>query len=103
VRNGTTTLDALAVAASDRRHTLIKIDVEGAEVDVVMGAQTWMDPSNLFVIEIHQEAYLAQLKALFAAHDHELRQVEQQALPLLGLEVRDTANWWLVSSSVPMA
>jgi hypothetical protein len=101
--NGMTTLDALPVAANDRRRTLIKIDVEGAEVDVVTGAQTWMDPSNLFVIEIHQEAYLAQLKALFAAHDHELRQVEQQALPLLGREVRDTANWWLVSSSVPMA
>jgi hypothetical protein len=103
VRNGTTTLDALAVAASDRRHTLIKIDVEGAEVDVVMGAQTWMESSNLFLIEVHHEAYLAQLKALFADRGHELRQVEQQALPLLGREVRDTANWWLVSAAVPMA
>jgi hypothetical protein len=100
---GMTTLDALAAAASDRRQTLIKIDVEGAEVEVVMGAQAWMDPSNLFVIEVHCEAYLAQLKEMFAAHGHALRQVEQQALPLLGREVRDTANWWLVSASVPMA
>jgi hypothetical protein len=102
-KTGVTTLDALAVPASDRRQTLIKIDVEGAEVEVVMGAQTWMDPSNLFLIEVHQEAYLAQLKEMFAARGHELRQVEQQALPLLGREVRDTANWWLVSTSVPMA
>jgi hypothetical protein len=101
-RDGMTALDALAVTPPERRQTLIKIDVEGAEVDVVMGAQTWMDPSNLFVIEVHQEAYLAQLKELFSAHDHKLRQVEQRALPLLGLEVRDTANWWLVSASVPM-
>jgi hypothetical protein len=101
--NGMTTLDALAVATPERRQTLIKIDVEGAEVDVVKGAQTWMDSSNLFVIEVHQEAYLAKLKEMFAARGHELRQVEQRALPLLGREVRDTANWWLVSASVPMA
>jgi hypothetical protein len=101
--NGVTTLDALSVPPAGRRQTLIKIDVEGAEVDVVAGAQTWMDPSNLFVIEVHQEAYLAHLKHLFAACGHELRQVDQQPLPLLGREVRDSANWWLVSASVPMA
>jgi hypothetical protein len=100
---GMTTLDALATPASDRRETLIKIDVEGAEVEVVNGAQTWMEPSNLFVIEVHQEAYLAQLKQIFSDRGHKLRQVEQQALPLLGREVRDKANWWLVSASVPMA
>jgi hypothetical protein len=98
---GLTTLDALPVA--DKRHALIKIDVEGAEVDVITGAQGWMDASNLFVIEVHHEEYLAKLKAMFAAHGHDLRQVDQRPLPLLGREVRDAANWWLVSASVPMA
>jgi hypothetical protein len=40
---------------------------------------------------------------MFAAHGHDLRQVDQRTLPLLGREVRDAANWWLVSASVPMA
>lgn len=99
-REGMTTLDALPV--DDRRRTLIKIDVEGAEVDVVAGAQSWMDSSNLFVIEVHREDYLELLTKQFAAHGHELRRVDQRPLPLLGREVRDAANWWLVSSSVPV-
>jgi hypothetical protein len=100
IADGMTTLDA--VAAVDKEHTLIKIDVEGAEVDVVAGAQSWMHTTNLFVIEVHREEYLETLKEMFAAHGHELRQVEQQPLPVLGRELRDVANWWLVSASVPM-
>jgi hypothetical protein len=101
VKDGMTTLDAIPVA--DKRNTLIKIDVEGAEVDVIHGAQTWMDSSNLFLIEVHKEEYLAQLTSMFATHGHALRQVDQQPLPLLGRELRDVANWWLVSASVPPA
>jgi hypothetical protein len=101
VTGGVTTLDALPV--QNKRHTLIKIDVEGAEVDVIEGAQSWMNPSNLFLIEVHQEPYLAKLKQMFASHGHQLRQVNQQPLPLLGHETRGPANWWMVSASVPMA
>jgi hypothetical protein len=101
VSNGITTLDALPV--QDKRHTLIKIDVEGAELEVIEGAQSWMDPSNLFLIEVHREPYLAKLMQMFASHAHQLRQVNQQPLPLLGHETRDTANWWMVSASVPPA
>ncbi len=100
IANGMTTLDA--IPAVDKAHTLIKIDVEGAELDVVAGAQSWMSTTNLFVIEVHREEYLETLKKMFAAHGHELRQVEQQPLPVLGREMRDVANWWLVSASVPM-
>jgi hypothetical protein len=100
IADGMTTLDAMP--AVDKAHTLIKIDVEGAEVDVVAGAQSWMHTTNLFVIEVHREEYLETLKKMFAAHGHELRQVEQQPLPVLGREMRDVANWWLVSASVPM-
>jgi hypothetical protein len=35
--------------------------VEGAEMDVVAGAQTWLLPSNHFVIEVHDRSYLAAL------------------------------------------
>jgi hypothetical protein len=96
---GVTTLDALRV--TDHEHTLIKIDVEGAELDVIAGAQRWLNGTNLFVIEVHRREYLETLTSMFAAHRHVLRQINQQPLPFLGREMRDEANWWLVSASVP--
>lgn len=95
VATGMTCLDALETA--DRRDTLIKIDVEGAEIDVIAGAQSWLEPSNLFVIEVHKEEFLAPLKGQFAARGLKLVQVNQQPLPILGREERDVGNWWLVS------
>jgi hypothetical protein len=95
VRPGMTTLDALAVA--DRTNTLVKIDVEGAEVDVIEGAKSWLAPSNLFVIEVHEERFLARLRGLFAEHGHPLVQVNQRPHRLLGREARGEQNWWLVS------
>jgi hypothetical protein len=91
----TTTLDSLA--ALDHDNTLIKVDVEGAELDVIGGAGRWIRPSNLFVIEVHRHAHLAQLNNAFASRGVTLRQIEQQPLPLLGRDVRDADNWWLVS------
>lgn len=95
VGEGMTTLDALP--ANDRRNTLVKIDVEGAELDVIAGAGSWMDESNLFVIEVHEEGFIAELQQTFAARGHELVLVEQRPLPLLGRETRIEKNWWLVS------
>lgn len=95
VGNGMTTLDALPMA--DRKDTLVKIDVEGAEVDVVLGGQSWLDPSNLFVIEVHEERFLDKLQEFFAKHGHKLTRIDQRPLPLLGRESREENNWWLVS------
>jgi Methyltransferase FkbM domain len=94
-REGATTLDALP--ENDRRNTLVKIDVEGAEIDVISGAHSWLDSSNLFVIEVHQESFLAELTRIFAERGHSLVQINQQALPLIGRETREKNNWWLVS------
>jgi len=95
VRDGMTTLDALPTV--ERRNTLVKIDVEGAELDVMEGARTWIDPSNLFLIEVHQERYLDELRNRFAGCGHRLVQVDQRPLRFLGREHRDEQNWWLVS------
>jgi len=95
VGEGMTTLDALP--ASDRRNTLIKIDVEGAELDVIAGAHTWMNASNLFVVEVHREEYLGQLQRMFSEYGLKLIQVNQCPLPLLGRETREETNCWLVS------
>ncbi len=96
LKPGFVTLDSLDTGG-DRGGTLVKIDVEGAEVEVMQGALSWLDPTNFFVIEVHQESLLAPLHALFATRGLKLRQINQRPLPLLGAEVRDRENWWLVS------
>lgn len=95
VCDGMTTIDALPIA--ERHHTLVKIDVEGAELDVVDGARKWMAPSNLFLIEVHEERFLTELRKRFADCGHRLVQVDQRPLRLLGREQRNEHNWWLVS------
>jgi hypothetical protein len=96
---GVTTLDSVKWQDDEcaRFHTLIKIDVEGAELEVLRGAQSWMNVSNYFVIEVHQELYLEKISRLFAEHQLRLIRIDQRPLPLLGREMRSKENWWLVS------
>ena len=92
---GATTLDALTIL--DRTNTLIKIDVEGAELEVIAGGLSWVADTNLFVIEVHKAQYLAELVAIFRERGHALVQVDQRPLPFVGSDAREAANWWLVS------
>ena len=82
---------------SDRQHTLIKIDVEGAEEDVLAGAASWIGETNYFLIEVHKQSFLESIPRLFADHGLILDQINQRPLKLIGREVRDEQNWWLVS------
>jgi hypothetical protein len=95
-RPGYMTLDSLG-QPGQHKNALVKIDVEGAEVDVVEGGRKWICPSNYFVIEVHEERFLPQLKKIFSVHGHQLLQVNQRPVPLLGREQRELNNWWLVS------
>jgi hypothetical protein len=95
-----TTLDGIRCkleSPDDRQNTLIKIDVEGAEEDVLAGAMTWLQKSNYFLIEAHKASFLESIPRLFAGHGLVLDQIDQRPLKLLGREVRDEQNWWLVS------
>ena len=99
-RDDTVTLDAIATqhnlgTSGDR--ALIKIDVEGAELDVIAGADQWLNPQHFFLIEVHHESFLSQLKQQFGDRGIALQQVNQHPLPVLGRETRSPANWWLVS------
>ncbi|HEY6166872.1 MAG TPA: FkbM family methyltransferase [Verrucomicrobiae bacterium] len=97
---GMTTLDALRWKTGDpeaRSGTLLKIDVEGAEMDVLAGADSWLNPGNCFVIEVHQRAFLEQVQKLFQTKGMKLKQVNQKPLALFGREERGEENWWLVS------
>lgn len=89
------TLDSLS--CPDRTKTLIKIDVEGAEEDVLAGASSWLRPGNYFLIEVHKEHFLESIPRLFASHGLMLGQIDQRPLRFIGRETRDEQNWWLVS------
>lgn len=93
---GFISLDSIE-STGGRTDTLVKIDVEGAELDVIAGGKSWLTPSNLFVVEVHKEQFLEPLKQTFAERGCTLRQIEQRPLRLLGTETRDAKNWWLVS------
>lgn len=95
-----TTLDGIRCklrSPDDRTGTLIKIDVEGAEEDVLAAAATWLNQSNYFLIEVHKQSFLETIPELFAGFGLVLDQVNQRPLKLIGREVRDEQNWWLVS------
>jgi hypothetical protein len=102
---GTTTLDAARWTAGDpgdRSRTLIKIDVEGAELDVLAGAGSWLNATNFFLIEVHKEAFLDEILRMFQGKGLALERIDQRPLRLIGREVRDEENWWLVSRLSPL-
>jgi hypothetical protein len=98
--DGTSTLDAIRWCSEnpgDRTNTLVKIDVEGAELEVLSGASSWLNSTNYFAIEVHEEYFLDRITHLFASRGLRLRRIDQAPLPLLGRERRAETNWWLVS------
>ena len=100
VRPGITALDAVRWRTGDfesRSHTLVKIDVEGAEMDVLHGASSWLNSTNYFMIEVHEKSFLEGITRLFESRGLRLTKIDQQGLPLLGREMRAVTNWWLVS------
>jgi hypothetical protein len=96
LKPGFVTLDSLGFFGQ-QTDTMIKIDVEGAELDVVEGGLKWIHPSNCFLIEVHDGRFLEQLTTIFAKQGHQLVQLNQQPLRLIGREQRSLDNWWLVS------
>jgi Methyltransferase FkbM domain len=97
---GMTKLDAIRWRVgdpNDRTNTLLKIDVEGAEEEVLAGGSEWLDSSNYFLIEVHKRPFLDRITGLFANNGLMLDRVEQRPLRVIGGEVRDEENWWLVS------
>jgi hypothetical protein len=94
-----TTLDTLTWEGRviQPQCALIKIDVEGAECDVIDGASRWLNESNLFLIEVHREKDAGAIQARFAREGLELDCIRQRPLPLLGHEHRQKGNCLLVS------
>jgi hypothetical protein len=91
------TLDMFADQHTGANAPLIKIDVEGAEIDVLDGASRWLSPSAILLIEAHKAEYLEEIPRRLPESVGTLDRVDQKALPVLGREQRDEANWWLLS------
>jgi len=86
------------MVGGDNVRTLIKIDVEGAEVDVLESAEHWLHPRNIFVVEVHAESLLEPVTSLLNAKGVRLEWIEQSPHWLLGREQRDPDNRWVVSA-----
>lgn len=86
------------LSTDDYDKTLVKIDVEGAEMDVLEGARKWLRPGNLFLIEVHEDRFVPAIQDLFDSQSLAIHLVKQEPLPILGRESRDANNCWLVST-----
>lgn len=77
--------------------TLIKIDVEGNELEVLDGALELIGGNNLFLIEVHRSCDLREIIERFRIRGAELLHIAQRPLPFIGRETRSIENSWLVS------
>ncbi len=73
------------------------VDVEGAELDAIAGARSWVNRSNAFIIEVHKPQYVDVIQQSFADRGVPLVAVMQRPLFGLGAENREPDNCWLVS------
>jgi precorrin-6B methylase 2 len=91
------TLDSLTASLPPDQRVFVKVDVEGAEGEVLEGAQRLLRKSNLFLIEVHTPALFRDLPPVFAGRGLEVEYIHQKPHPILGRERRDESNWWLVN------
>lgn len=78
-------------------RSMIKIDVEGAEMKVLEGASRLVRPANRFLIEVHSASLLEETLEFFGRQNHPVRVIHQKPLPIIGREQRDIENYWVVS------
>lgn len=91
------TLNSFLDSSAEGLRPLIKIDVEGAELEVLEGATAWLSSHAMLLIEVHAAEFLVEIPRRLAPIVGPLERVDQKALPLIGGEQRDASNWWLLS------
>ena len=100
VGEGAVTLDGL-MAERERlasKAGLIKIDVEGAETDVLDGAKTLLrNPTHDWVVEIHGRDRLIPVCERFIAVGRRFLLRDLPPLPILGPERRSIETFWLTT------
>ncbi len=77
---------------------IIKIDVEGAEVEVMKGAKSVITRKEIsWLIEIHGRNLIPEIAEFFITAKRPFLVKELSPLPLIGAEKRDVDTYWLVT------
>jgi hypothetical protein len=96
----TTTLDS---AFQERpslsgKTGLIKIDVEGAEGEVLRGARALLeDPGHRWLVEIHGRGRIPEVARFFVERNRPFLIHEMAPLPVIGAEAREVETFWLTT------
>ncbi|MEM9283399.1 MAG: FkbM family methyltransferase [Verrucomicrobiota bacterium] len=98
--DSTTTLDR---ALEERPHLnqqqgLIKVDVEGAETEVMKGATHLLSRENVsWLIEIHGKDLIPEISAYFSSAGRPFLIKDLTPLPFVGAELREIDTYWLLT------
>lgn len=96
----TTTLDSIFQGRQELsgKTGLMKIDVEGAEVDVLKGAaELLQDPTHDWLVEIHGGHLIPPVAQVFCELDRAFLIRDLPPLPILGKEQRHLCCYWLMT------
>lgn len=80
-----------------RRH-VVKIDVEGAELEVLSGASRLLGESSSFLVETHGEKELAGVTEIFRSRGRLFEVVRPRAHWLFGPESRQFETPWVITT-----
>ncbi|MFT5470184.1 MAG: hypothetical protein ACI8UO_005308 [Verrucomicrobiales bacterium] len=79
-------------------ETIVKVDVEGAEVDVLEGAQQLLARTNThWVVEVHGRELIEPVSAKFEQAEREFALIEPRPHPTFGAEARGMWTGWIVT------
>lgn len=77
---------------------LIKIDVEGAEGDVLAGSQNLLqNPDHDWLVEIHTKARIPMISKIFADLNRPFLLLGEATLPIIGKDLRPLDTYWLAT------
>ena len=79
------------------RTALIKVDVEGAELEVLAGASLLLNTPHHWVVEVHGDHLLEPVLSFFKSAQRDTEILELQPHWLLGPEKRTIKTSWVVT------
>lgn len=80
------------------KRGLIKIDIEGAEVEALRGAETLLnDSKHDWLIEIHGKQLIPEVSRFFADRSRAFLIRCLEPLPFIGAEMRPIDTYWLTT------
>lgn len=94
--DGSVTLDALV--GDELRKILVKMDIEGAEIETLQGAPRAVANNNIqWIIEIHGKERIPQVAKHFVDANRPFLILDLPPLPVIGAELRSIYTSWLVT------